>query len=83
MEDAWNKNKEMGDAEMLEAATEYGNPFCILFFKYTDYVMVIMALWMTHDDMYGSNTKRNYKGRDGDSLVKMFKYWQPFGFNFY
>ena len=32
--------------------------------------------------MYGSNTKHNHKGRDGDSLVKIFKYRQPFGSNF-
>ena len=36
--------------------------------------MTIMALWMKIDDLDGVNTKRNYKCRDGDSLVKLFKY---------
>ena len=29
-----------------------------------------MALWTTLDDLEGANTKRNYKNRDGESLVK-------------
>ena len=32
--------------------------------------MDIMALWTTLDDLEGANTKRNYKNRDGESLVK-------------
>ena len=67
---------------MLEAATVYGKPFCVFCFKDTEYEMRIMALWTTLDDLEGANTKCNYKGRDGESLVKMFKYWQPFGLHF-
>ena len=44
--------------------------------------MDIMELWMNLDELEGANTKRNYKGRDGESLVKSFKYRQPFGLNF-
>ena len=32
--------------------------------------MHIMASWVTLDDLEGANTKRNYKGMDGESLVK-------------
>ena len=45
--------------------------------------MKIIVLWMTLDELEGSNMKCNYKGRDGESLVKYFKYWQPFGFYFW
>ena len=45
-------------------------------------MMNIMASWMTHDDLEGANTKRSYKGRYGESLVKIFNYWQPFGWHF-
>ena len=43
MEEARNKNKDMGDVDMLDSATEDGNPFCILFFKEPDCAMNIMA----------------------------------------
>ena len=33
-------------------------------------MMHIMASWVTLDDLEGANTKRNYKNRDGESLVK-------------
>ena len=75
-------NKEVGGVDMLEAATEDGKPFLIFCFKYPNYVMKIMISWMTLDELEGANTKRNYKGRDGESLVKIFKYQQPFGFHF-
>ena len=55
---------------MLDAAKENGKTLCILFFKEPDYVMSIMALLMTLDDLEGANKKHNYKVRDGESLVK-------------
>ena len=67
---------------MLEAATEDGRPFHILFFKNIDYVVNIMELRENLDDMEGANTKRNYKGRNGQSLVTIFTYQQPFGLHF-
>ena len=56
---------------MLEAATEDGKSFSIFFFKEPDYMMNIMASWMTLDELEGADTKHNYKGRDGESLVKL------------
>ena len=41
--------------------------------------MNIMESWMTLDDLEGAKTKRNYKGKDGESLEKYFKYRQKFG----
>ena len=41
-----------------------------------------MASWITLDNLEGDNNKHNYKGRDGESLVKSFKYQQPFRFHF-
>ena len=68
---------------MLYVATEDGKKFRILCFKEPDYVMNIMASYMTLDELEGSNTKRNYKGRDSESLVKNFKYWQLSGLHFW
>ena len=75
-------DKEVGDVDMLEDSTGGGKIFHILCFKETDYVMNIMALWMTLDELEGGNKKHNYKGRDSEFLVKNFKYWQPFGLHF-
>ena len=37
---------------------------------------------MTLYELEGSNIERNYKGRDGDSLVKLFSHQHPFGLHF-
>ena len=74
--------KEVGGVDMLEASTEDGKPFRVFFLKYPEYVMKVMASWMTLDDMKGGKTRCNYKGRDGESLMKIFKFQQPFGFHF-
>ena len=44
--------------------------------------MKIMAAWMTLEELDGADTRREYKGRDGESLARLFKYRQPFGLNF-
>ena len=41
-----------------------------------------MKLWVNLDEPEGGNTRHNYKCVDGESLVKMFKYRQPFVFHF-
>ena len=69
----WNfAYKEVGDVEMFGDATEHGRLFRIFCLKYPDYAMKIMALCLTIDDMEGVNTKHNWKGRDGESQVKIF-----------
>ena len=45
-------------------------------------MMKFMASWMTVGNMEGANTKSNWKGRDGRSLVEKFTYWQTFGLIF-
>ena len=67
---------------MLEFPKEYVRPFNILCFKDPDYVMKVVASWMTLDELEVDNMKRSYKGRDGQSLVKKITYWKPFGFQF-
>ena len=44
--------------------------------------MKIMATWMTLEELDGADTRREYKGRDGESLTRLFKYRQPFGLHF-
>ena len=68
--------------DMLEAITEEGTEgkaFNIFCFKDPEYVMKIMATWMTLEELDGADTRREYKGRDGESLARLFKYRQPFG----
>ena len=45
--------KEVGGVDMLEASTEDGKPFRVFFLKYPEYVMKVMASWMTLDDLGG------------------------------
>ena len=51
-------------------------------FKEPEYSMKIMATWMILKDLDGADTRRDYKGRDGQSLYRKFKYRQPFGLHF-
>ena len=44
--------------------------------------MKIMATWMTLEELDGADTRREYKGRDGESLARLFKYHQKFGLHF-
>ena len=43
--------KEVGDVDMSESATEDGKPFRIFLFKEPEYVMNIMASWTTIDEL--------------------------------
>ena len=44
--------------------------------------MKIMATWMTLEELDGADTRREYKGQDGESLSRLSKYRQPFGLHF-
>ena len=71
--------------DMLEAITEEGTKvkaFNIFCFKEPEYVMNIMATWMTLEELDGADTRREYKGRYGESLVRKFKYFHPLGLHF-
>jgi hypothetical protein len=83
--DRYFRDKNVGDVAMLDAMTEAGpdgKPFRIFCFKEPDYVMKIMASWMTLEELEGANTRRDYKDRDGRSLQRLFTYRQPFGLHF-
>ena len=66
---------------ILESITEDGpeckalNIFC---FKEPEHVMKIMGTWMALEELDREDTRHEYKGRDGQSLVRQFKYWHPF-----
>ena len=55
--------------------------FSILCIKELEYFIKIMATWMTLEELDGADTRQEYKGWDGQSLVRKIKYWQPFGFH--
>ena len=66
---------------MIEAKTE-DNKLGNLFFKEPDYVIKLMASWMTLDDLVGARTRRDFIDRFGTKETKQFAYWQPFGVHF-
>ena len=71
--------------DMLEAITEEGpegKAFNIFCFEEPEYVMKIMATWMTLEELDGADNRLEYKGRDGEFLASIFKYRQPFGLHF-
>ena len=83
--DEYFADKDVNPVDMLEAITEEvteGKAFNIFCFKDPEYVMKIMATWMTLEELDGADTRREYKGRDGESLARLFKYGQPFGLHF-
>ena len=73
--------------DMLEAITEdgpEGKAFNIFFFfKEPEYFMKIMATWTTLEELDGTDTRQEYKGRYGQSLVRKFKYRHPFELHFF
>ena len=44
--------------------------------------MKIMATRMILEELDGADTRWEYKGRDCESLTRLFKYCQPLGLNF-
>ena len=45
-------------------------------------VAEVQATWTTLEELDGADTRREYKGRDGQYLTRLFKYYQPFGLHF-
>ena len=44
--------------------------------------MKIIVTWMTLEELDGADTRREYKGQDGESLARLFNYRKPFGLYF-
>ena len=66
---------------MLEAMIEEGpevNPIMILCLKEPEGVRKTMNGRITLEYLQGADMRRDYKGRDGQSLVRLFKYRHPF-----
>ena len=83
--DKYFADKDFTHVDMLEAITEEvpeGKAFKIFCFKEPEYVMKIMATCMTLEELDGADTRQEYRGRDCDSLARLFKYRQPFGLHF-
>ena len=53
-----------------------------IFMKNMDYVMRIMASFMTLDELEGKRKRRNFSDSSGTNYMKRFIYWQPFGIYF-
>lgn len=75
------EDKEVGYCSMLQTKTEEGKPFKIFCMKEPDYVMKVMASWMTLNELEGARTKRDWK-ENGVNKSKTFNYRQPFGLHF-
>ena len=50
--------------------------------KDPDYVMKIVASWMTLDELEGARTRGYFINRSGTNETKQFTYHQPFRINF-
>ena len=50
--------------------------------KYPDYLMKIMAGWITRDELECTRTRRYFIDRSGINDTKQFTYQQQFGINF-
>ena len=79
--DKKSEGKEVGAANCLDTKTDEGKTFKIHCMKEPDYVMKLMASWMTLNYLVGENTKRDWKD-NGVRNLKQFVYKQPFGMHF-
>ena len=83
--DQYFSDKDVTYVYILESITEddpEGKAFNIFCFKESEYVVNIMATWMTFEELGGADTRREYKGRDGQSLVRQIKLRQTSGLHF-
>ena len=76
------KDKEISDFGMPEARTQDNKLFQILCMKDPDYVMKIMASWMTLDALEGAKTRRDFIDSSGTKDTEQFTCRQPFGIHF-
>ena len=76
------QDKEVGGVDILEARTQENKPFQIFCMKEPDYVMKIMAIWMTLEELDGAKTRRDFADSSGTKQTKLFTYRQPFGLYF-
>ena len=67
---------------MIEVRTEDNKLFKIFCMKETDYVVKIMASWMTLDQLEGARTIRDFIDSSGTEQTKHFTYHQPFWIHF-
>ena len=80
--DAHFEDKEVNDVGMIEARNQDNKSFRIFCIKYTDYVMNIMASWLTLHELEGAKTRRDFIDRSRTKETKKFKYRNPFGIHF-
>ena len=67
---------------MIEARTQDIKSLIILYMKETDYVMNIMASWMTLDKLESARTRRDLIYISGTKDTKQCIYRKPFGLHF-
>ena len=67
---------------MFEARTQENKSFRMFCMKEPDYVIKIMASWITLDELEGAKTKRALIESSGMKETKEFIYWKPFGLHF-
>ena len=76
------EDKKVGDVVMIKSRTEDNKLLKIFCMKEPDYVMRIMASWMTPDELEGARTRRDFIYRSGKKDIKQFTYRYPFGIHF-
>ena len=67
---------------MIEDRTEDNKLFKIFCMKYPDYLMKIIAIWMTLYELEGTRTGRYFIDISGTKETNQLTYRKPFGINF-
>ena len=78
----WNmQNKDFGNVEALQISIR-GKIYHIMDIKETNYVMFMMAIYGTLENLEGLDTQRRYKRACGELVTKRFNYREVFGNHF-
>ena len=64
---------------MIESITEDNKSFKIICMKDLEYVIKILAIWTTLNELVGAKTRRDFIDSSGTKERKQFTYQHPFG----
>ena len=76
------EGKYVSDSVVIESITEDNKLFKVFCGKESDYMMKIMASWVTLGDLEDANTRRYFIDRSGTKETNYFTYQNPFGVHY-
>ena len=75
------QNKEVGYVDVVQGSIR-GNSYNIMAINYTKYMMLMITIYGTLENLEGSDTQWRYKGAGEKLVTKRFNYCEVFGKNF-